>query len=246
LSRSRANLALTDSSGGLAANTTALDNSNPDSDWGRPETGRTHIWNASLIWMLPSLEGKSTAVRQIAGGWQIGTIANAASGQPMTIFSTSVPGLNGGPSGLGYDNHQRPNRVAGESCRANDSNRPEQIINPAAYTLDGFQIGSIGTAERGDCDGPGFFQVDLAFYKNFPVTDRLRLQFRWDIFNVFNNTNFLFRNLNFNYNPSAVTYDTGSAATATRIVNATIPNNFGQATLARDPLQMQFGFKLIW
>jgi hypothetical protein len=246
LARSRANLALTDSSGGLAANTTALDLTNPDADFGRPETGRTHVWNASLIWLLPSLEGKSAAARHIAGGWQISSIANAASGQPMTVFVTSVPGLNGGPSGLGYDDNQRPNRVSGEPCRADDPDHPEQIINPAAYTLNGFQLGTLGNGERGDCDGPGFFQVDMAFYKNFMLNNRLRLQFRWDIFNVFNNTNFLFRNMVLNYNPSAATFNTGSAATATSITSATVPSNFGQATLARDPLQMQFGFKLIW
>ena len=61
LSRSRANIALTSSSGGLANNTTQLDNTNPDADWGRPETGRTHIFNASAIWMLSSLEGHSRA-----------------------------------------------------------------------------------------------------------------------------------------------------------------------------------------
>jgi hypothetical protein len=244
LARSRANLAMTDSSGGNAQNTAALDLSNPDADFGRPETGRTHIWNASLILMLPTLEGKSAVAQQLAGGWQLGTIANAASGQPLNAYSTSIPGLNGGPSGLGYDSNQRPNRTS-EPCRA-DNGRPEQIINPAAYTLNGFQIGGIGTSERGECTGPNYFQVDLALYKNFPIKDRLRLQFRWDIFNLFNNTNFLFRNMNLNYDPSSVTFDTASAATATRIVNATVPSNFGQATLARDPLQMQFGLKLIW
>lgn len=245
LSRSRANLALTDSSGGNAANTTALDLSNPDADVGRPETGRTHIWNASLILMLPSLDGRSRAAQHVAGGWQIGTIANAATGQPLNAYVTSVPGLNGAPSGLGYDDNQRPNRVEGEPCRP-EGGRPEQIINPAAYTLNGFRLGTLGTSRRGECTGPNFFQVDLALYKNFPVGNRMRLQFRWDIFNLFNNTNFLFRNMNLNYNPSNVVFNTGSAATATAITSATVPSNFGQATLARDPLQMQFGFKLIW
>ena len=246
LSRSRANLALTSSDGGLAANTTAMDLADPDKDFGRPETGRTHVWNASVVWMMPSLEGKSNAMRQIAGGWQLGTIANAASGQPINAYVTSVPGLNGGPSGVGYDDNQRPNRVSGESCRPGSGAPKEQIINPAAYTLNGYQLGTTGNAERGECTGPNFFQVDLALYKNFPIGGRARFQFRWDIFNLFNTTNFLHRNINVNYNPSAVTFNTGNAATATSITGATVPNNFGQATLARDPLQMQFGFKILW
>jgi carboxypeptidase family protein len=245
LSRSRSNIALTDSSGGNAQNTTALDSTNGDLDWGRPETGRTHIYNASLVWLLPGLEGRPATMRHVAGGWQVGAIVNAATGQPLTVYTTALPGFNGGPSGLGYDNNQRPNRTS-ESCSPGSSATPEQIINPAAYTLTGFKLGTIGTAERGDCTGPSFFQADLAFYKTFPVNQRVRLQFRWDIFNVFNNTNFLFRGMNFTFNPSSVTTDTGNAATASTITGAVIPANFGQATIARDPRQMQIGFKILW
>jgi hypothetical protein len=245
LSRSRSNIALTDSSGGLQDNTTALDSTNGDVDFGRPETGRTHIYNASLVWLLPALEGKSSAVRHVAGNWQIGAIINAATGQPLTVFTSSLPGFNGGPSGFGYDDNQRPNRTS-ESCTPGSGAAPQQILNPAAFTLNGFKLGTIGNEERGDCTGPSFFQADLAFYKNFSVGGRVKLQFRWDVFNIFNNTNFLFRNMNVLFNPSSVTTDTGVPATATTITSAVIPGNFGQATLARDPRQMQLGFKLLW
>jgi hypothetical protein len=240
LSRSRANLALTDS-GQVAANTTTLDNTNPDLDWGRPEVGRTHIFNASVIWMLPTLQDRSRLARTIFGDWEVTTIVGSATGQPLTIYAGSVPGFTGGPSGTGYTDNQRPNRVSGEPCRA-DGGRPEQIINPNAYTLNGFQLGSIGSAERGDCTGPGYFQADLAFYKNFSLNERVKLQFRWDIFNVFNNTNFLFQGMNTTMNPSAVTLN----AAQTEIVSSTIPGNFGQAVRTRDPRQMQIGFKLLW
>jgi hypothetical protein len=131
--------------------------------------------------------------------------------------------------------------VDNEPCHAT-SGPDEQIINPKAYTLNGFNLGSIGTAERGDCDGPGYFQTDLAFYKNIPLKSGLKLQVRWDIFNVFNNTNFLLQDLVRTMNASAVTLN----AARTQIVNSTIPGNFGQATKTRDARQMQFGFKLLW
>lgn len=239
LSRSRANFAMTDS-GQLAANTTRLDNQNPDLDWGRPETGRTHIYNASLILLLPALEGRSAGVRNVLGGWELTTIVGAGSGQPFTAFTGTLPGLNGGPSGTGFNDNHRPNRTS-EPCRA-DGGLDEQIINPAAYTLNGFRLGTIGSAGRGDCTGPGYFQADLGIYKNFSVTDRFRMQFRWDIFNIFNTTNFLFQNLDATMDPSAVVL----SADRTTIANATIPSNFGQATRTRDPLQMQFGLKLLW
>ena len=131
--------------------------------------------------------------------------------------------------------------MSGEPCRAS-SGPDEQIINPSAYTLNGFRLGTIGSAERGDCTGPGYFQTDLAFYKNFPLKNGVKLQFRWDIFNIFNNTNFLFQNLDATMDPSAVVLN----AAQTEIVSATIPANFGQATRTRDPRQMQIGFKLFW
>jgi hypothetical protein len=241
LSRSRANIALTDSSGNLAANTTQLDSSAPDLDWGRPESGRVHIFNASAIWMLSPLEGKSRAMRTAFGDWEVTAIVGAGTGQPLTAFAGSLPGLNGGPSGTGYTNNQRPNRVTSEPCRATNG-PPEQIINPNAYTLNGFRLGTIGSAERGDCTGPGYFQMDLALYKNFPLRSGMKFQFRWDIFNLFNNTNFLFQDLVTTMNPSAVTLN----AAGNTITSATIPGNFGQATRVRDPRQMQLGFKLIW
>ena len=241
LSRSRANLALTSSDGGLAANTTMLDSQDPDLDWGRPETGRTHIFNASVVWHLPELQDRPAWTRHVAGDWEIATIIGAGSGQPLTVFSGGLPGFTGGPSGTGYTDNQRPNRVDGQPCRAS-SGPDEQIINPEAYTLDGFRLGTIGTARRGDCTGPGYFQTDLALYKNFRVSERLKLQFRWDIFNVFNNTNFLFQGLNTTMNASSVTL----SADGTAIANATLPVSFGQATRARDPRQMQFGLKILW
>ena len=241
LSRSRANFAMTDS-GQLAGNTTRLDNQDPDLDWGRPETGRTHIFNSSLIWMLPTLEDESPLKRALLGNWEIAGILGAGTGQPFTAFAGQLgSGLTGGPSGTGFADNQRPNRVSGEDCRASGG-VDEQIINPRAYTLDGFMLGTIGNAERGDCTGPGYFQTDLAFYKNFPLRNGVKVQFRWDIFNIFNNTNFLFQNLDSTMDPSAVVLN----AAQTQIVSATIPTSFGQATRTRDARQMQIGLKLLW
>jgi hypothetical protein len=240
LARSRANFAMTDS-GQLAANTTQLDNQDPDLDWGRPETGRTNIFNASAIWMLPSLQGKSALMRMAFGDWEVTGIVGAGTGQPLTIYAGNLPGFNGGPSGTGYTDNQVANRVASQPCRA-ESGSPEQIINPNAFTLTGFRIGQIGSGRRGECTGPGYFQTDLAFYKNFPLKNGMKFQFRWDIFNIFNNTNFLFAGMNTTMNASAVVLNPAQ----TEIIGETIPGSFGEATRTRDPRQMQIGFKLIW
>ena len=47
-----------------------------------------------------------------------------------------------------------------------------------------------GNSTRYPIRGPGFQKWDISTFKNFPVTDRLRLQFRAEFFNIFNHTNF--------------------------------------------------------
>ena len=246
LSRNRANVALDNSSGGLSADESRLDVTNSAADFGLANTDRRHVFNAALVLAGPTLEGEHNLRGRLLGGWEVGTIVQAASGQAITIYSGNIPGLNGGPSGTGYTDNQRPNMVAGVDCRANDSNTPEQIIDPKAVTLTGFQLGTIGNEERGACRGPGLLQTDLAFYKTMRASAKLQLQLRFEIFNVFNRTNFLSQGLNTTMNPVTVTYDTGNAGTATKITGYTLPGNFGQATKTRDPRQAQFGLKLIF
>jgi hypothetical protein len=250
-SRAIGNVPLQNSSGGLGDGTGDIatsDLSNPGLDRGPALTNRSHIFNASLVLLLPTFENKSGFVKHVLGDWEISTIAAAASGLPVTVFVGSVPGLpgnNAGPWGTGYINNQRPNRVVSEDCSAS-SGPQEQILNPRAFTLNGFQLGTIGDSGRGVCNGPGFFQVDLAFYKNIHVSDRVKLQFRFEIFNVFNRVNFLGNNLNFTMNPTNVVYNGPDVAHSTEIVSAQTPLNFGQATATRDPRQAQFGLKLIF
>lgn len=244
LSRNRANVALDNSSGSLSADESAIDLSDPSRDFGLANTDRRHVFNTALVLAGPSMADQHGMKAAFMGGWELGVITQAASGQALTIYTGSIPGLNGGPSGTGYTDNQRPNIVPNVDCRADDKNTPEQIINPAAVTLTGFELGKIGSEERGGCRGPGLFQTDLAFYKTMKASSRMQLQLRFEIFNVFNRTNFLSQNLANTMNPSAVTFDTGDAATARKITGYTVSNAFGQATRTRDPRQAQFGLKI--
>ena len=105
-----------------------------------------------------------------------------------------------------------------------------QWLNPDAFTLDGFPIGTNGSAGRNVCDGPGLFQADASLYKNIKLGSRLKLQLRFEVFNLFDTVNFLGYSLNTGYDAENVVFDTGDAATATKIMSATPPGNFGQLT----------------
>jgi hypothetical protein len=66
------------------------------------------------------------------------------------------------------------------------------------------------------------------------------------VFNLFDTVNFLAYSLNTGYNAENVVFDSGDAATATKILSATPPGNFGQFTAARDPRTVQVGIRLMF
>jgi hypothetical protein len=68
------------------------------------------------------------------------------------------------------------------------------------------------------------------------------VQLRFEIFNLFNRTNFLSQGLNTTMNLASFTLD----PTGTKIASYTPAGNFGQATRTRDPRQMQFGVKILF
>jgi hypothetical protein len=125
------------------------------------------------VLVLPTLEDKSGFEKYVLGGWEVATIVQAASGRALTVFTGAIPGLTNRVSGTGLAANQRPNVVPGQDCRAS-SGPKEQILNPDAWTLSDFQLGTFGNSGRGICEGPSFAQVDLAFYKNINVTKRVK------------------------------------------------------------------------
>ena len=150
---------------------------------------RPHIFAANLIYNTPALRDSNWIARYTLGDWQLSTIVNVSSGTPYTpvinSFSAAGSGVND-LSGIGLGNGAyRPDIVAGQPCR-NASFKNFQWINPNRYTLNGFDLGTIGTSPVGDCFGPGVSRADFSVAKNFHITERIRMQFRMDFFNLFN------------------------------------------------------------
>ena len=52
------------------------------------------------------------------------------------------------------------------------------------------ELYTYGSAPRNFLDGPGLVNFDMSFFKNFSFGERVRLQFRWEFFNIFNHPNF--------------------------------------------------------
>jgi hypothetical protein len=227
--------------GGLDTGFLYTDSTQPSLNRARGGTDRTHVFNASLVLALPTMQDKSPFVKNVLGDWELATIVQAGSGYPVTV-GASVPGLTS-PGGTGFAQLNTPNRVTSQPCTVSAANEP-QWLDPAAFTLDGYAIGTNGSSGRNICNGPGLFQADASLYKNIRLGKRLKLQLRFEVFNLFDTVNFLGYSLNAGYNAENVVFDTGDAATATRILSATPPGNFGQLTAARDPRTLQLGIRL--
>jgi hypothetical protein len=159
------------------------DNLNPRLDYGPTGFNRPQILTASVVYALPLLKGASAIERGVAGGWSIDPIITYESGVP--IVPSTGPDLWG--TGTGSD---RPNLVPGQSCRSHGSGIESQWLNPNKFTLYGLPIGTDGNASVGNCYGPGEQNWDIAVHKDFKINERLNVQFRLELFNAFNKTQF--------------------------------------------------------
>ena len=180
-------------------------------DRGNATINRPNIFVMNEVFYLPKLEHQNAFVRNVAGGWEFNTIFTAENGNSMTVYQNGVGQAgalldpNASPlqcsangvsfpcsvnalTGTGYGNNLRPNRVAGVGCDSGQ-NGPN-IMNPAAFTLIGMTLGTVGNAGRGVCEGPHYVNADMGLYKNWHFKERFNLRFSMDFFNAFNHANF--------------------------------------------------------
>jgi hypothetical protein len=119
------------------------------------------------------------------------TLANGFVAQlPGTINGTNPlpPGFAAvvnTPRGGSSRNVRRPSLVSGQSLYL-DADR--SLLNPAAFTTP--LPGVFGDVPRNDLRGPGFKQIDLVLNKHIRLTEKTNIEFRTEIFNLFNFVNF--------------------------------------------------------
>jgi hypothetical protein len=187
---------------------------NPSFDRGDGDWDVRHNFTTSVIYSLPELKDSNTIVRTLLGGWQASTIAQARSGLPVNI--QLVSGFFGIP--------MRPNVISGVPGYVSDVHWPDSSFNINAFQLEPDYNGEwgdvIGSTSRNTMRGPAFFQWDWSFMKNFRVTERIKLQFRADLFNILNHPNFA--------QPDGGICTAVTAATPTSDAVCTVNPNFGR------------------
>lgn len=197
---------------------TAQDAYNLHAERGLGQEDMRHRLTTSFIYSLPLGRGRrylnvgSTVADAVVGGWELSGIVRANSGNSLT------PTISQNISGSGRPGNDRPN-LTGDPKVDHPSPRTGWW-NRAAFSMPA--PNTFGSAGAGILIGPGYSATDLSLLKRFKVREKKDLQFRWEVFNLLNQTNFW---------DTKTTFDSAT---------------FGAISSAQPSRQMQVGLKFIF
>ena len=194
-----------------------------EAEYADARTDRRHIFSATYIYELPFFrDSENVLLSAVLGGWQVSGITNLTSGPPVPRILVNT---NGG---------RRGNRANVVSDPGAGEQSGDYWFNPAAFAPPA--DGTYGNSPRAPFRMPGRNQTDLALSKNFYPWGNTRLQFRADMINAFNQTQF-------------IGIDAACTATTTLSLNRCDiggTDTFGQVNAARLPREIQLSLKLYW
>ena len=157
-------------------------------------------------------------------------------GPTNTFDPRRVQDFGNGPGNYLFN----PNSFSNAQC--GDSNNPIATCTPGPTILPANSqvvadpaLATYGTVARNSLRGPGYVNFDLAFSKTTAITERVKVEFRAEFFNLFNHANFL--------NPNVINNGDGtltSGASGTNINSG----SFGEITGTYDPRIIQLALRL--
>ena len=138
---------------------------------------------------LPSPRAAAGWVRAALGGWQLNAILNFASGTPFTVYDSTNVALQGSAPEITGFVSSRPDLISDPNS---GPHTPDQWVSRSAFHLldPEAQAGQFGNEGRNVVRGSGIANADVSLMKTFGVTERMRLQFRVECFNLANHANF--------------------------------------------------------
>jgi hypothetical protein len=196
---------------------------------------RRNVFNFQYVYNLPEFRGHSKLVQLTAGGWEYSGVTQFWSGSPC-LNGTSGDGCDlnsSGNLGNGGFGHIRPDYVGGQILTPHNHNQPKgqnpMWFNPAVFAAPA--PGSFGNFHRNSIYGPGVANFNMSLFKNFNFTETVRVQLRFEAYNVFNHTQWGNINVGLSAPQSGQTFSGANAGSS------------GQIVSARDPRQLQLGGK---
>jgi hypothetical protein len=151
-------------------------------DYASSDSDVRQSFSGAISYDIPAA-AKSGAIAMLTGHWSLQSVVMARSGFPFNAFLRSTSPDPGGSA------VSRPDLVLGQPFWIATPGAPGgKILNRAAFSIP--STPRQGTEPRNDIPGLGLTQVDLSIARTFPITERLKLQFRADAFNALNHPNF--------------------------------------------------------
>jgi Carboxypeptidase regulatory-like domain len=194
----------------------ALNPLNFNSTYGLSNYDARHRFVFNYVWELPvpkydGIKGK------LLDGWQASGILTFQSGFPIRI--TSQDDVEQLDTTFDFEAPGQPNLTG--PFKTHNPRIDGFVFDPNLFTNNTVAAGTIGNAPRSICCGPGINNTDMSFSKLTSLSERWRMEFRADVFNVWNHAQFY-------------------------SVDGNISNlggTFGQPLHIRDPRLLQFALK---
>jgi len=183
---------------------------------------RRHILSANYVYHLPIFKNSTGWTKTLLGGWEIAGTVLAQTGVPNNVPGVGVS-LDYDPVGLGGGYNNRPN----QSSKTHYLKQRNQWFDKSAFSapvpawLGGPNLG-FGNAGKDSIVGPGRQNFTTSLYKSFAMTERARIELRFESFNTFNH-----------FQPNGLNTTYGNS-------------DFGKITSAWDPRTLELGGKFIF
>lgn len=188
----------------------------------------THVISAYAIYDLPFGRGKMLAtnansvVNGVIGGWEVSPIVSFRTGWPMPVL-----GANDASGTFGRGARADCNGIPSITNTFLPGIGRQWFVNNGEFSNPA--VGTFGNCspQLGDLRSPHYTDVDLSLHKDFPITERFRLQFRTDFINAFNHVQY-------------------NAPDMTLVPTLGPKGTMGQITSAQPPRNIQLALKLYY
>lgn len=156
-------------------------------DYGNSDNDTRHLFTTSITYEVPKAAWAHGWSNYLVNGWQVSSLWNFHTGQP---YSITLPFLDLVGNPFASDSQYTVNHsFTRDIIQSGVGTGPgAQWFNPNAFV--DAAPGTFGNVARNKYYGPGYGAVDLSVFKNLSFTERLKVQLRAEMFNLFNRVNF--------------------------------------------------------
>jgi hypothetical protein len=148
-------------------------------EYGNSDFDVRNTFTGYADYQVPAFKGP----QRLAKGWELNSGFSFHGGFPYTVTSSNNPSANGEGADRAVQVLKHPEAGVNHSI----VNGSVQWFNPEAFV--DAPANTYSTTRRGQNYNPGYSAVDLAVLKNTPIYEKVSLQFRADLFNIFNRAN---------------------------------------------------------